>query len=206
MPWVSIISGPGAGQRHDLQAPRTTIGRDAPNHIQIADPKSSRIHAEIVVEGGRYQVRDLDSSNGTWSDSGRIASQPLIDGAGFRIGTTCFRFESHAGTPEDWSDPRHLQGLDQAKTALFTRAAADDVASLARTNAYLVLLHHLIRRSDAAADRGALFELLDDAASEVLDGDRCAVFLPDDAGPQGWRLWPAHERRLRARFGAVPFA
>jgi DNA-binding NtrC family response regulator len=38
-----------------------------------------------------------------------------------------------------------------------------------------------------------------------LEGDRCAVFLPSDGGT-GWSLWPAHERRLRARFGAVPFA
>lgn len=206
MPVVSIIAGPGAGQRYDLLAGRTTIGRDAANHIQIADPKSSRVHAEIVADGGRYQVRDLDSSNGTWSDQGRIASLPLSDGAEFRIGATRFRFESLAHATQDWADPSHLQGLDQAKTVLFTPSPTDDAQTLARTNAYLVLLHHLIRRSNAAPDREALFELLDDAAADVLDGDRCAVFLPDDAAPQGWRLWPAHERRLRARFGAVPFA
>lgn len=207
MPSVSIIAGPGAGQRYDVHGARTTIGRDAANHIQIADPKSSRVHAEIVAEGGRYQVRDLDSSNGTWSDQGRISSLPLIDGAEFRIGATRFRFTSFADTPaEEWADPSRLQGLDQAKTVLFTSTPAGDAETLARTNAYLVLLHHLIRRSNAAQDRDALFELLDDAAAEVLDGDRCAVFLPDDAAAQGWRLWPAHERRLRARFGAVPFA
>lgn len=206
MPWLSIISGPGAGQRHELRAPRTTIGRDATNPIQIADPKSSRIHAEVVVDGGRYQVRDLDSSNGTWNDDGRIASQPLIDGSEFRIGATCFRFESIVNpTAGEWSDPATIQGLDQHKTVLFTPVGSADVDTLARTNAYLVLLHHLIRRSNAAPDREALFELLDDAAAEVLEGDRCAVFLPADTA-SGWILWPAHERRLRARFGAVPFA
>ena len=29
------------------------------------------------------------------------------------------------------------------------------------------------------------------------------MFLPT---PDGWALWPPHERRLRARFGATPFA
>jgi DNA-binding NtrC family response regulator len=206
MPWVSIIAGSGAGQRYELRAARTTIGRDAANHIQIADPKSSRVHAEIVVDTGRYQVRDLDSSNGTWSDEGRIASRSLSDGSEFRIGETRFRFESLASAQDDWADPAHLQGLDQAKTVLFTAPPAGDAGSLARTNAYLVLLHHLIRRSNAVADRDGLFELLDDAAAEALEGDRCAVFLPDETGAHGWRLWPAHERRLRARFGTVPFA
>ncbi len=206
MPWLSIISGPGTGQRHELRSARTTIGRDAANPIQIADPKSSRIHAEVVADSGRYQVRDLDSSNGTWSDDGRISSLPLIDGSEFRIGATRFRFDSIVvASDAEWSDPGSIHGLDQHKTVLFTHASDADVSTLARANAYLVLLHHLIRRSNAAPDRDALFELLDDAAAEVLEGDRCAVFLPGD-GASGWTLWPAHERRLRARFGAVPFA
>lgn len=206
MPWLNIISGPGVGQRHELRSPRTTIGRDAANPIQIADPKSSRIHAEVTADGGRYLVRDLDSSNGTWNDDGRIVSLPLIDGSEFRIGATCFRFESVTSSADgEWSDPARIQGLDQHKTVLFTPVSDADAHTLARANAYLVLLHHLIRRSNAAPDREALFELLDDAAAEVLEGDRCAVFLPTDEGT-GWSLWPAHERRLRARFGAVPFA
>ncbi len=206
MPWLSIISGPGAGQRHELRPPRTTIGRDPTNPIQIADPKSSRVHAEVVVDGGRYHVRDLDSSNGTWAGDGRIASLPLIDGSEFRIGATRFRFESVVSPSDsEWSDPASIQGLEQHKTVLFTQVSDADNHTLARANAYLVLLHHLIRRSNVAPDREALFELLDDAAAEVLEGDRCAVFLPAESG-NGWSLWPAHERRLRARFGAVPFA
>ncbi|HEX3135153.1 MAG TPA: FHA domain-containing protein, partial [Planctomycetota bacterium] len=207
MPWLSIIAGPGAGQRFELRS-RITIGRDAANQIQIADPKSSRVHAEVNSEGGRFHVRDLDSSNGTWTDDGRIASQPLIDGSEFRIGATRFRFESVVSpVTGEWSDPARIQGLDQHKTVLFTQATDGDAHTLARTNAYLVLLHHLIRRSNLAPDRDALFELLDDAAAEVLEGDRCAVFLPAAAETgSGWSLWPAHERRLRARFGAVPFA
>jgi DNA-binding NtrC family response regulator len=207
MPWIHLIAGAGAGQRHELLAERTTIGRDPANPIQIADPKSSRVHAALVVEGGRYHVHDLDSSNGTWQGDGRIASMPLVHGSEFRIGATQFRFESITPTATAWSDPAHLQGLDQAKTVLFTPALDGDTQALERANSYLVLLHHLIRRSNAATDRESLFELLDDAAAEVLEGDRCAVFLPTTTPDgDGWSLWPPHERRLRARFGAVPFA
>jgi DNA-binding NtrC family response regulator/pSer/pThr/pTyr-binding forkhead associated (FHA) protein len=207
MPWIHIIVGTGAGQRHELLAERTTIGRDPSNPIQIADPKSSRVHAALVVDGGRYHVHDLDSSNGTWQGDGRITSMPLVHGSEFRIGATQFRFESISPNATTWSDPAHLQGLDQAKTVLFTPALDGDTQALARANSYLVLLHHLIRRSNAATDRESLFELLDDAAAEALEGDRCAVFLPTTTSDgDGWSLWPPHERRLRARFGAVPFA
>jgi DNA-binding NtrC family response regulator len=207
MPWVTIIDGNGGSRRYELAANRATIGRDAANHIQIADPKSSRVHAEINRVGGRFQVRDLDSSNGTWHDQGRIISLPLSDSVEFRIGSTLFRFESISGDDNAWPDPEHLQGLDQQDTALFTPAVDVDSRTLARTNSYLVLLHQLIRRSHQATSRDALFELLDDAAAEILEGDRCAVFLPaPDSAMCGWMLWPTHERRLRARFGAVPFA
>lgn len=202
MAWLTIITGGGSGQRYELVGDRTTIGRDAINAVQIADTKSSRVHAEVVRDGGRHVLRDLDSSNGTWSGNGRISSLPLSHGAQFRIGATHFRYDSMADQ-DAWADPTAIQGLGPQGTVLFTPSPTDDLAALTRANAYLVLLHHLILRSHEAGDREALFELLDDTAAEVLEGDRCAVFLPT---ADGWSLWPAHERRLRARFGAVPFA
>jgi transcriptional regulator with GAF, ATPase, and Fis domain len=218
---LRIVDGFGAGQSYQLAGARTTIGRDAPNPVQIGDPKSSRVHAEIVVTDGKWQVRDLGSSNGTWNEEGRITSMPLGHGAVFRIGSTYFRFETLPGgdagatladTSKDWSDPDHLVGLDDDKGVPLFRAQAQAAAAananeLARANTYLVLLHRLVLAANKATSRDQLFEVLDDAAAEVLEGDRCAVFLPVPVSDgSGWVLWPPHERRLRARFGAVPFA
>jgi DNA-binding NtrC family response regulator len=83
---------------------------------------------------------------------------------------------------------------------------------LSRINTYLVLLHQMVVKGAKAHGREQLFELLDEAAAEALEGDRCAVFLPvppeSSAGASlgGWTLYPGYERRLRARYGAVPFA
>ena len=218
MPNLRIVDGIGAGQSYKLGTLRTTIGRDARNQVQIGDPKSSRVHAEITAADGRWQVRDMGSSNGTWNEEGRIESMPLSHGSVFRIGATYFRFETRPGdgeatlveNPGDWSDPDHLIGLDEGKGApLFSVEAEADASAkeLARANAYLVLLHRLVMRVNKATSRDQLFEVLDDAAAEILEGDRCAVFLPVPVVDNlGWVLWPAHERRLRARFGAVPFA
>ncbi len=226
MALLRIIDGPGTGQVFTLGAEGATLGRDVTNPVRIDDPKSSRVHAEVALVGGRWQVKDLGSSNGTWTEAGRITSLPLVHGAVFRIGKAYLRFESReedtlAGEGEStWADPARIEGLAGGRRAgrprcsCAPRARARPEARapaernlLERTNAYLVLLHQLVVRAAEAQGRDQLFELLDDAAAEALEGDRCAVFLPSAApADRGWALWPAHERRLRARFGAVPFA
>ncbi len=225
MALLRIIDGPGSGQVFTLGAEGVTLGRDVTNPVRIDDPKSSRVHAEVALVGGRWQVKDLGSSNGTWTEAGRITSLPLAHGAVFRIGKAYLRFESReedtlAGEGEStWADPARIEGLaggaPRGQTSLFVRAKDTGGAAgqpgergaLERSNAYLVLLHQLVVRAAEAQGRDQLFELLDDAAAEALEGDRCAVFLPSAApADRGWALWPAHERRLRARFGAVPFA
>ena len=65
------------------------------------------------------------------------------------------------------------------------------------------MLHQLVLRSQHCTSRDQLFDVVDDVTADALEGDRCAVFLPT---PEGWTLWPPHERRLRARFGATPFS
>lgn len=226
MPLLRIIEGSGSGTVAPINGGKLTLGREADNDLVVGDPKSSRNHAEVVREGGIWHLHDLGSSNGTWTDAGRVESLVLGDGTIFRIGRTYVRFElgdepeqtHHEEAVEPgWLDPAHLEGLEQAPaktgthevgTDLFRRQLGGTTTQLARHNTYLVLLHQLVEKSRAARSRDELFALLDDAAAEVLEGDRCAVFLPTEAGASvtGWELWPPHERRLRARYGTVPFA
>lgn len=210
MPRIRVVEGVGVGAVAEISGGKLTIGREAENGLVVEDPKSSRFHAEVIREGGVWHLHDLGSSNGTWTDAGRVDSLELADGGTFRIGRTYLRFElgedpeltqAEQGDP-GWLDPHHLEGL-KTGTELFRGQLGGTTTQLARHNTYLVLLHQLVERSRAARSRDELFGLLDDAAAEVLDGDRCAVFLPTDGG---WELWPPHERMLRARYGSVPFA
>lgn len=219
MPRIRIIEGTGVGQQADIVGGKLTLGREPGNDLLVEDPKTSRYHAEIIRDGGIWQLHDLSSSNGTWTDAGRVGSLVLAEGTTFRIGRTYLRFElgddpeqtqAEQGSPE-WLDPEHLEGLPPRTgeaTDLFRKQLGGTTSQLTRHNAYLVLLHQLVERSRTAHSRDDLFVLLDDAAAEILDGDRCAVFLPTElsAAPTGWALWPPHERSLRARYGSVPFA
>ncbi len=217
MPVLRITDGPGKGLVVPLEigSKAVTLGRDAANQLPLADAKASRVHAEVVNEHGRWLVRDLGSSNGTWNDAGRIETMPLGDGTTFRIGSTYLRFESRLANTKDKAvggdaGPGRLTALDHENSTLFTKTRTSSVPSeeLLRINGYLAVLHQIVLRAGNLRSRDALFELLDETAAEALEGDRCAVFLPapevNELG--GWVLWPTHERRLRARFGAVPFA
>jgi tetratricopeptide (TPR) repeat protein len=61
------------------------IGRAEENELQLMDPKASRHHAEIKLEGLSYQVRDLDSANGTLINGVRLTAPHLLR-HGERIG------------------------------------------------------------------------------------------------------------------------
>ncbi|MGH8495957.1 MAG: FHA domain-containing protein [Gammaproteobacteria bacterium] len=55
------------------------IGRDEACDIRLGDERVSRAHAALWAEGGRWKVRDLGSSNGTWIDGEQVNISALPD-------------------------------------------------------------------------------------------------------------------------------
>ena len=53
------------GKRHPLVKSRTVIGRGSDADITISDAGTSRKHVEILWDGERAMVRDMNSTNGT---------------------------------------------------------------------------------------------------------------------------------------------
>jgi pSer/pThr/pTyr-binding forkhead associated (FHA) protein len=65
------------GRVFQLSKPSTVIGRSTAQYtpdIDLNDEVVSRRHAEIILRGERYLVKDLDSTNGTMLDDDRILS------------------------------------------------------------------------------------------------------------------------------------
>jgi ABC-type multidrug transport system ATPase subunit len=63
-----------------------SIGRDPSNDLQLDSPGVSRLHAEVVQEDGRIQLRDLGSRNGTRVDGMPVSSADLTTGSEIGIG------------------------------------------------------------------------------------------------------------------------
>lgn len=81
---------------HELTEERITIGRAPDNTLQIDDPSVSSRHAQLVLIDGRYQLKDLDSTNGTRVNSEAVTDAFLRVGDRLRFGKVEARFESIA--------------------------------------------------------------------------------------------------------------
>ena len=62
------------------------IGRSSGCQLVLADHTVSRRHAELFTEDGRWLLRDLDSSNGTWLNGRRIVEAEVRPGDVLHLG------------------------------------------------------------------------------------------------------------------------
>ena len=72
-----------------LPANGVAVGREWLARAGLTDSKVSTNHLRFSRDGGRLQVEDLDSSNHTWVNGGRLAPHTpvaLVDGAILRVG------------------------------------------------------------------------------------------------------------------------
>jgi FHA domain len=93
--WLVAMKG-GAlepGERFDLFG-GISIGRSSDADVRIEDRYASGIHARVYSRGANYYVEDMNSTNGTFLNGGRLNGEAkLNDLDEVRIGDTEFRFE-----------------------------------------------------------------------------------------------------------------
>jgi hypothetical protein len=87
---LAVISGPQKGLSLTLTKPRVVIGRKGAD-FALADPEVSRHHCLLEVRGEVVNLKDLDSTNGTFFEEGRSRTAVLHDGTEFRVGSTTIR-------------------------------------------------------------------------------------------------------------------
>jgi len=92
-------SGPAledpSGQRYALRATgATSLGRALDNDIVVNYSSVSRHHASITGAGDGFELKDLNSQNGTFVADRRITQAPLADGDSIRLGQAPFTFRA----------------------------------------------------------------------------------------------------------------
>jgi ABC-type multidrug transport system ATPase subunit len=86
---------------HRPSVARFRIGRAADNDLALEnDPRASRYHAELRRDGGKAEIVDLNSHNGTFVNGRRVNHVTVSDGDVVAIGNHVFRF--HHGTLEEF--------------------------------------------------------------------------------------------------------
>ena len=87
---LTLLSGPDKGAVHLLTKPRIVIGRQG-SDIALNDPEISRHHCSLEVRETYINLKDLDSTNGTFFDEERVRAAMLQDRGEFRIGESLIR-------------------------------------------------------------------------------------------------------------------
>jgi hypothetical protein len=105
------------GQRYPLSA-TSTIGRVPGCSIILPDSSVSSQHATLTQVGGRWQLTDNGSSNGTFVNGQRVGSSPcqLKNGDQLTLGTVTLRFETSSGTT--LIQPSQLPGVQSPASVI----------------------------------------------------------------------------------------
>src|SRR5215467_11331224 len=83
-----------SGATHDLVDEAITIGRGPDNTIVVHDPSISTHHAQLLLEGDTYRLKDLDSTNGTNVNGKPVTETVLRIDDRIRFGAAEARYES----------------------------------------------------------------------------------------------------------------
>lgn len=71
-------AGPTPGKTFPLEGEIITIGREAGNTIVINDAEVSRKHSQLTLQGGKYVLTDMGSTNGTFVNGQRITGAHVL--------------------------------------------------------------------------------------------------------------------------------
>ena len=90
------LFGPKRGVRLEIDE-QATLGRSSDADLQLVDGKVSRLHCRFTVRGGRLEVEDLGSHNGTYVNGEKLsAARALAAGDEVAVGDSLFLVDGGA--------------------------------------------------------------------------------------------------------------
>lgn len=101
VPQLVVVGSGLAAPSVDLREPEVTIGRSESCVIVVSRPLVSRLHARLVLSGGRYEIQDAGSSNGTYLNGQRVLAAMVLrhgDQIGIAGPEPLFKFTDPDGT------------------------------------------------------------------------------------------------------------
>lgn len=83
---LQVLNGNMAGAELRFTRPLISLGRELDNDAVIEDSRVSRHHAQILFQHGRYILRDLGSTNGTFVNAQPVEAMMLAPGDRLSLG------------------------------------------------------------------------------------------------------------------------
>jgi len=105
LPILTVYKNDVIVGKYLLNRKRMLIGRQKNLDVYIDEPRSSRIHAQIIYMDGQFFLHDLNSMNGTHLADKKIKWHALSDNESFRIGQ--HRLSYQVSDDEETNIPLH---------------------------------------------------------------------------------------------------
>jgi hypothetical protein len=109
--WTPVLEVNGT--RHLLTHSRTIIGRGSEADITVDDNGISRKHVEILWDGSKAEVNDLNSTNGSKLNGSPVSRAPLAPDSVIDVGRTriVFRVLAQSANVDQPADRRNDRGF-----------------------------------------------------------------------------------------------
>ncbi len=164
MPYV-IIRELGSERAVPITEPEITIGRSRQNQIKLFTEQASRQHCRILrLDIGRYKIRDIQSSNGTYVNGQRIDEKELADGDAIGVGGATIVFR--AGEPGGPAPA--IPEISTSRIPLHDRNVQ--------------LLIQTIVSAASSTDLGSFLVPAVDNVVEIAEAERGVLFMKEGAG------------------------
>ena len=85
-----VIEGPDKGLARKIEKASVILGRQGAD-VSLNDPEVSRAHCLLEVKETYINLKDMDSTNGTFFEEERVRAAMLQNGGEFKIGTSVIR-------------------------------------------------------------------------------------------------------------------
>jgi len=187
-----VIAGPAKDSTIPLPDGEATLGRDPANAVSVPDASVSRKHCLIRRhEDGRFQIKDLDSRNGTMVNGLPVKEQWLRHGDQIATGDSVFVFlledEDHGVPPSrvefDDSHPTAETKLIHPKEVVYLQPdrLLRELPASSQVARNLNALLKISRVVHAIRDLEELQAQLLDLIFEVVPAGRGAILLAESA-------------------------
>ena len=127
--WLHVASGPDAGTSVALPDEGTfVLGRQRGCDLVVRDQRASRRHVELTHTGEEcWELRDLESANGTYVDGSRVETAVLEGGEDIRIGSVVLSVRRGAPAPTAEPVPMVTNRTPAGETAMAPRVATQSM-------------------------------------------------------------------------------
>ncbi|HET6679575.1 MAG TPA: adenylate/guanylate cyclase domain-containing protein [Gemmatimonadaceae bacterium] len=195
------------------------LGRAMASDLPVIDPTVSRRHASLLADDDGVDVRDLDSSNGTFVNGERVGHARAAVGDLVGFGQTQFALHRVENGDADGATGQararnmptivRQRAVPDASEALAAALRESEGASgavdealpteHARVRQRLSLLLEVSKSLTRALDIEALLDRIADVVFRILDVDRLSILLLDEHGDLVPRLSRDREGSLLGR-------